>query len=418
MKLKKAVACLSGCILLGGLVGLGAAGLSAQQGPPDGERGSRPLKEMLKACEGKSAGDSCSANLPQRGEVTGTCFAPQGRPLACRPSQGPPNSGGGQAGTNLGSPIASTQAMTLGVQCNAQIDQLNNQLGLKSEAKWSCVNGQRLLVANGVPDHATGTFPSARNPNKISAQQVSFATTLEPVARTGSGQRIKVPAFALNGIKFDPGTAGRCDSDVSDPSGCDLGRGTGQWIMEALGQSTFDFGDDANHAHVQPSGEYHYHGIPEGMLSEQNKSGQAMQLIGWAADGFPVYARYGLSNPKFMTSAMQVMKSSYQLKKTPDSGRPSTGMIPMGAFTQDYEYVAGLGDLDECNGRFSVTPEFPEGIYHYYATDSYPFIQRCVKGSADSQPRKRREGAGRGNGGRGEGRQGRRGERGPPPGQR
>jgi hypothetical protein len=40
----------------------------------------------------------------------------------------------------------------------------------------------------------------------------------------------------------------------------------------------------------------------------------------------------------------------------------------------------GSGDLDECNGRMGVTPEFPDGIYHYYATDSYPFFQRCVKG--------------------------------------
>ena len=29
--------------------------------------------------------------------------------------------------------------------------------------------------------------------------------------------------------------------------------------------------------------------------------------------------------------------------------------IEMGAFTQDYEYVEGLGDLDQCNGRFGVT---------------------------------------------------------------
>jgi hypothetical protein len=28
-----------------------------------------------------------------------------------------------------------------------------------------------------------------------------------------------------------------------------------------------------------------------------------------------------------------------------------------------------------------VTPEFPCGIYHYYITDTYPYIQRCVKGS-------------------------------------
>ena len=49
--------------------------------------------------------------------------------------------------------------------------------------------------------------------------------------------------------------------------------------------------------------------------------------------------------------------------------------------TQDYEYVAGSGDLDECNGRVGVTPEFPNGTYHYYITDTFPFIQRCVKGT-------------------------------------
>ena len=46
--------------------------------------------------------------------------------------------------------------------------------------------------------------------------------------------------------------------------------------------------------------------------------------------------------------------------------------------------MAGSGDLDECNGRVGVTPEFPGGIYHYYATDTYPYFQRCVKGAVAS----------------------------------
>ena len=54
--------------------------------------------------------------------------------------------------------------------------------------------------------------------------------------------------------------------------------------------------------------------------------------------------------------------------------------IPMGAFTQDYEYVEGLGDLDECNGRFGTTPEFPNGIYYYVVSDDFPFFTRCLKG--------------------------------------
>ena len=52
--------------------------------------------------------------------------------------------------------------------------------------------------------------------------------------------------------------AGRCD----DNGECSLAEGQGQWSIEALGHETFDFGDDMNHAHVQPTGEYHYHGMP------------------------------------------------------------------------------------------------------------------------------------------------------------
>lgn len=74
------------------------------------------------------------------------------------------------------------------------------------------------------------------------------------------------------------------------------------------------------------------------------------------------------------------MSSSYRLKAAPDANRPATTLFPMGTFLQDHEYVAGLGALDECNGRTGVTPEFPNGIYHYYATDTYPYLQRCVKG--------------------------------------
>lgn len=106
-----------------------------------------------------------------------------------------------------------------------------------------------------------------------------------------------------------------------------------------------------------------------------------MTLIGWAADGFPIYARYGYSSATDITSALKTVKSSYQLKKVPDSNRPAATLFAMGTFTQDYEFVAGSGDLDECNGRTGVTPEFPKGTYHYFATDTFPYLQRCVKGS-------------------------------------
>lgn len=75
------------------------------------------------------------------------------------------------------------------------------------------------------------------------------------------------------------------------------------------------------------------------------------------------------------------MTPSWQKKAVPDDGRPSVDVFPMGTFTQDYEYVEGSGDLDECNGRTGVTPELPKGGYHTYVTDAFPYIQRCVKGA-------------------------------------
>jgi YHYH protein len=271
---------------------------------------------------------------------------------------------------------------TTGVLCDLSESVFNDSASVQQTSiyAWSCSDTERTLTANGIPDHEVGTFPNDGNPNTISEQSVSASYTLAPVetdtATTLGGPR-GVVAYALNGIKFDPDTAGTCDDSGSS---CSAEGGTGSWNIEALGQTSFNFGTDDNNAHVQPTGEYHYHGMPEGYLTKLSGDNAAMTLVGWAADGFPVYARYGYTDAMDATSAIKVMTGSYQTKETPDANRPSTDLYAMGTFKQDWEYVAGLGDLDECNGRTGVTPEFPEGIYHYYATDTYPFMSRCVKG--------------------------------------
>ena len=280
---------------------------------------------------------------------------------------------------NLG---ASTDGGTAGVACDYSYSGFNStpSVNATSTVQWSCTDTTWSLTANGLPDHDTGTFPNSNCPNTIAAQTVSDSMALNP-AKTSTTTQLGVGGigYALNGVKFDPGTAGSCSISGSMTS-CSLIGNTGNWSIEALGQTSFDFGVDDNNAHVQPNGAYHYHGMPTGILTKLNK-GMTPTLVGFARDGFPVYARYGYSSPMDATSVVKVMKGSYQTKLTPDSGRPSTSTYPMGAFSQDYEYVAGSGDLDECNGRMDVTPEFPQGLYHYYITDTYPFIQRCAKGT-------------------------------------
>jgi hypothetical protein len=264
-----------------------------------------------------------------------------------------------------------------------------------SEYSWSSDGTSRILNGNGIPNHEVGTFPNSNNPNSISAQNVSKSFTLCPSIIHESGLEVVGPAmaiaYALNSVKFDPATAGRCN----DAGECSLARGEGNWNIEALGHDTFDFGDDMNHAHVQPNGAYHYHGMPELLIDFLGDNDDGMTLIGWASDGFPIYARYGYADPKDSQSQLKALTTSYRLKSQADENRPNTltailggpnatnninKPIPMGAFTQDYEYVEGLGDLDECNGRFGTTPEFPDGIYYYVVSDDFPFFTRCLKG--------------------------------------
>lgn len=83
-----------------------------------------------------------------------------------------------------------------------------------------------------------------------------------------------------------------------------------------------------------------------------------------------------------MTSALKRALPSYRLKA---GARPDgPGGAHDGTFGKDWAYVAGSGDLDECNGRMGKTPEFPAGTYYYVLTDDYPFVPRLWRGTPDS----------------------------------
>lgn len=281
---------------------------------------------------------------------------------------------------------ASTAGSTDNVLCTYNQTSANDQpsLTITSTSSWTCSNGSRFLMANGIPDHEVGAFPNAGNPNTIGEVDIAATFTLTPVeakVATELGGPRGVTGYVLNGVKIDADTAGSCDDSGTS---CSLIDNSGRWSIEALGHNSFDFGTDDNNAHVQPGGSYHYHGMPENYLTEEGADSSKMSLIGWAADGFPIYARYGYSNASDASSGLVNLTGSYQLISDVSDSRPSTSTYSLGTFKQDWEYVDGSGDLDECNGRFGVTPEFPDGIYHYYATDSYPYFQRCVKGEVEA----------------------------------
>jgi hypothetical protein len=255
----------------------------------------------------------------------------------------------------------------------------DQQPPVESEHDFKVKGDDLSIHANGIPDHLVGEFPNRRNPHAIEAQDYSFDLPAEPQVNQkptplhgdGAGRGAPNMPFgvALNGVVMDPGTAEFWNGD----------RRSG-WNYEALGGAV-QLGVDDNMAHVQPSGAYHYHGMPRLHLEKLGlKKGQHSPQIGWAADGFPVYALYGYDGKN--QSRILTHTSSYQLKTGERPSAPEgPGGTYDGSFVQDYVYVEGAGTLDECNGCFTITPEFPKGTYAYFLTEDWPVIPRAFRGT-------------------------------------
>jgi hypothetical protein len=86
-------------------------------------------------------------------------------------------------------------------------------------------------------------------------------------------------------------------------------------------------------------------------------------IIGWAYDGNPIYGPYGYSS--ITGGSVKQMIPGYEL--VIKDNRPNLDLYPLGIFIEDYEFL-NTGDLDKHNGRYCITPEFPNGTYAYFST--------------------------------------------------
>lgn len=205
---------------------------------------------------------------------------------------------------------------------------------------------------------------------------------------------------------------------VAQPPGMQTGDGI--WLRDALFGEKDTF--DSCLAHQPGQGQYHNHVQPvclraqlgdnidviatsrTGSTYREKTSGwKHSPILGWAMDGYPIYGPYGYSDAKSAGSAIKRMKSGYRLRKmtqrdslpewalgyhtgvsqqltTAQQGPAINERFPLGRYIEDNEYVAGLGDLDQFNGRTTVTPEYPNGTYAYFitinddGTPAFPYI--------------------------------------------
>ncbi|MEP1470041.1 MAG: YHYH protein [Halieaceae bacterium] len=234
------------------------------------------------------------------------------------------------------------------------------------------------LSSNGIPNHdfqdANGRFATTVSEQSIS---VTIPRLPEQVNSVTALSQRNYDAIMLNGVALDLLSAGcydpqspQADAEGNTPIGCTLEDG---WLLDPM-YSESSFGTDGHNAHSQPNGLYHYHGNPVAMFDD-NPGANGSPVIGFAADGFPIYGNYFYDS---QTRTMRKAVSGYRLRagSRPD-GANDPGGIYDGTYIDDFEFT-DAGDLDECNGMTI------DGQYGYYVTDSYPWVLNCFKGTVDN----------------------------------
>jgi hypothetical protein len=264
------------------------------------------------------------------------------------------------------------------------------------------------ITTTGLPSYVTGPFLDG-NPSLATDQNAIFKFPLNPVPNTGTpvnttGGNIGVfiNGVALfdfrDGVAWNNTTMALCGGPGNPP--CPGGPGALQnWNRDAILAEKGGF--DCSKAHPA-MGNYHHHQNPSAFDLDLNiissicnlydadglyaiDSTVHSPLIGFAYDGFPIYGAYGFKNVDG-TGGIVRMKSSYSLNSgtTRTLGPNVNATYSLGYFREDYQYTptsAATPDfLDEHNGRFCITPEYPTGIYCYFATvdekwnSAYPYV--------------------------------------------
>lgn len=281
-------------------------------------------------------------------------------------------------------------------------------------------NVQRVLYSSswsyiktkGIPAYVTGPYLDG-NPSNATNQNAIFKFPLTPVqntgapiATTGGNIGVFINGVALfdyrDGVSWKNSTSSLCGGPIMPPC-----TGDGVWNRDAVVGELLGFDCSKGHPAM---GNYHHHQNPSAFNLDLSvistvcnlyvadglyaiDSNVHSPLIGFAYDGFPIYGAYGYKNVDG-TGGIVRMKSSYNLRSittrttyadgsTVTAGPNVSATYPLGYFREDYEYIpttAGTPDyLDEHNGRFCVTPEYPSGQYCYFATvdanwnSAYPY---------------------------------------------
>jgi len=270
------------------------------------------------------------------------------------------------------------------------------------------------INTNGVPAYITGPFLDG-NPSLATAQNAIFKFPLNPVKNNGTltattpgniGNFINGVALFdyRDGVAWNTSTNALCGGPGNPP--CPGGMGaTMPWNRDAVVAEKVGFDCSKGHPAM---GNYHHHQNPSAFKLDKSvisticnlydadglyviDSTKHSPLIGFAYDGFPIYGAYAYKNANG-TGGITRIKSGYQLRNITQrthwadgtdvaDGPAVSTTYPLGYFREDYEFIKHSSEdyLDEHNGRFCITPEYPNGTYAYFCTvdaqhnSAYPY---------------------------------------------
>jgi hypothetical protein len=287
-----------------------------------------------------------------------------------------------------------------------------NSLAISNNVLINCQSVQYnttdvYVSTKGIPAYPTGPFLDG-NPSLASDQNAIFKFPLAPVentgtktATTGGNIGVFINGVALfdyrDGVAWNNATSALCGGPGNPP--CPGGpMATQDWNRDAIPAEKGGF--DCSKGHPA-RGNYHHHQNPSAFKLDKVvisticnlydadglytiDSSSHSPLIGFAYDGFPVYGAYGFADTNG-TGAIVRIKSGYQLNTatTRTNGPAVNTTYFNGYFREDYQFIAHPTDLtylDEHNGRWCKTPEYPNGTYAYFATvdanhnSFYPYV--------------------------------------------
>ena len=199
-------------------------------------------------------------------------------------------------------------------------------------------------------------------------------------------------AVAIDGIPFFGPNSGNVETlylsgNISQPLANVSTNAT--YTLNSVWSAINNNGDDPGLGYVNNYGQFQYASNPYALAN--SSVGTHSPIIGFAWDGNPIYGPYGYANSDG-SGGIIVNTPSYQLSSTPrldKTGQPIVNGLqmaiyatPTGQYIEDFVYTPNSGTLDECNGRFVVTPDYPTGTYAYFATvtsgnvsiPAYPYV--------------------------------------------